>query len=147
MRFVNSGLALSRATVITVLLAVSCAAQTSPGAAQTSPGAEKRQASGERTIIGCLQRGDSGFVIKSADGTYELNTDRDLTAYVGKQVKISGRWEASGTFTTAPVAGASSPSTAAPPAAEPSAGTPAFVGDLHLRISGVVIGDCAAPKE
>ncbi len=126
------------ASVFAIFLAASCAAQ-------TSPGAEQRRASGERTIIGCLQRGDSGFVIKASDGTYELNTDRDLSAYVGKQVRISGRWEASGTFTTAPVG--SAPSSSAPAApAEPGTATPAFVGDLHLRITGTVIGDCAAPK-
>jgi hypothetical protein len=113
--------------------------------AQTSPGAEQRRAGGERTITGCLQRQGSGFVIKASDGTYALDTDRDLSAFVGKQIKISGRWESSGTFTTAPVGNA--PSQSAPSSSsEPNAPTPAFVGDLHLHITGTVIGDCAAQK-
>jgi hypothetical protein len=130
-------------------------AQTTPSTGPATPGAEARQASGSKTIIGCLQRGDSGFVIKANEGTYELNTDRDLSAFVGKQVKLTGRWTATGVFSTAPVSGASSsssssaaPSTTTPPAAADSGtGTPAFVGDLHLQIVGSVVGDCATPSK
>jgi hypothetical protein len=91
-------------------------------------------------------KGDTGFVVKTQEGTYELNTDRDLTAYVGKEVRIESRWEATGTLTNSPMesssaAGANAP---APPAA--GAGAPAFVGDLHLHITGTVLGDCATPK-
>jgi len=145
MRLSTKTFTLGRAFFIAALLAASCAAQTSPAAGQAQPGADQRRGSGEKTIIGCLQRGDSGFVIKANDGTYELNTDRDLSAYVGKQVKISSRWEATGTVTTAPVGGAPGSSTAAP-SGQPGTETPAFVGDLHLRITGSVIGDCAQPK-
>lgn len=142
MSLTNPTARLSQILFVAAVLATACSAQ-------SSQGAEQRRASGERTITGCLQRGDSGFVIKATDGTYALNTDRDLSAYVGKQVRISSRWDASGTFTTEPVGSASS-STAPAPSAEPSTApgteTPAFVGDLHLRITGTVVGDCAAPK-
>lgn len=139
--------------VVCVLLAGSAMAQTS---------ADQRRASGEKSVTGCLERGDSGFVIRTPEGTYELNTDRDLSAFVGKQVRISGRWEMSGTVTTA--AGGNpptsegaptGPATGAPPApAPPSASgeqapqgqNPAFVGDLHLHVTGTVLGDCTTPK-
>jgi hypothetical protein len=91
-------------------------------------------------------KGDTGFVVKTQEGTYELNTDRDLTAYVGKEVRIESKWEASGTLTNSPMESSSAAGTnaPAPPAAGP--GTPAFVGDLHLHITGTVLGDCATPK-
>jgi hypothetical protein len=129
--------ALGRAFFAAAVLAASCVAQ--------QPGTDQRRAGGERTVTGCLQRSGSSFVLKTDEGPYELNTDRDLSAFVGKQVKISGRWEATGTVTTAPVGNAPSP-TAPAPSGEPGAPTPAFVGDLHLHITGTVIGDCAAPK-
>jgi hypothetical protein len=138
MKLINRASTIWRIVFAVAILAASCVAQ-------TQPGADQRKAGGERTVTGCLQRAGSSFVLKTDEGTYELNTDRDLTAYVGKQVKISGRWEASGTFTTAPVGGAPSPSAPAP-SGDPSGPTPAFVGDLHLHITGTVIGDCAAPK-
>src|SRR5215471_10745974 len=75
------------------------AALTTPAVAQT--GADQRRASGEKSVTGCLERAGSGFVLRSPEGTYELNTDRDLSAFVGKQVRIAGRWELSGTVTTA----------------------------------------------
>lgn len=138
MKLINPASTISRTIFAVVVLAASCLAQ-------TQPGTDQRKAGGERTVTGCLQRAGSSFVLKTDEGTYELNTDRDLSAYVGKQVKISGRWEASGTFTTAPVGGAPSVPAAAP-SGEPGGPTPAFVGDLHLHITGTVIGDCAAPK-
>lgn len=129
-----------------------------PGLAQT--GADQRRASGEKSVTGCLERAGSGFVLRSPEGAYELNTDRDLSAFVGKQVRIAGRWEMSGTVTTAaggtpPTGGAPNSRAPAAPAA-PSAPAvsgeqaqgqnPAFVGDLHLYVTGTVLGDCTTPK-
>lgn len=143
---------LAGGAVLSVLLAGSAVAQT---------GSDQRRASGEKSVTGCLERGDSGFVIRTPDGTYEINTDRDLSAFVGKQVRIAGRWEMSGTVTTAaggnpPTSGgaASGSAPAAPPVpAGPAASgeqaqgqNPAFVGDLRLHVTGTVVGDCAAPK-
>src|SRR5215472_5906097 len=121
-----------------------CAALATLAAAQA--GTEKRMAGGEKSISGCLIKLDSGFGIKTEDGTYQLNTDRDLSSFVGKQIKIDGTWKASGTFTTAPI-GTGAEATQAPAApAAPAAGAPAFVGDLNLHVTGTVIGDCEAPK-
>ena len=127
-----------------------CAALSTQAVAQ----AEKRMAGGSKSVTGCIVKTDSGFGIKTDEGTYQLNTDHDLTSYVGKQVKIDGTWRASGTFTTAPVGGPATgaaggetaPAPATSGAGAPSAGTPAFAGELNLHITGTVVGDCAAPK-
>ena len=134
-----------------VLSAFLCAALTTQAAAQA---AEKRMAGGSKSVTGCIVKTDSGFGIKTDEGTYQLNTDHDLSNYVGKQVKIDGTWRASGTFTTAPVGGPATgaaggetaPAPATSGAGAPSAGTPAFAGELNLHITGTVVGDCAAPK-
>jgi hypothetical protein len=131
-------------TIVPVLL---CVALATSAAAQA--GTEKRTAGGSKSMTGCLIKLDSGFGLKTDDGTYQLNTDRDLSNFVGKQVKIDGTWKASGTFTTAPVGGATGGenATAPAPSGAPSAGTPAFVGELNLQITGTVVGNCAAePK-
>lgn len=125
--------------ISTLLCAALLATQ---AAAQTAGGAEQRMAGGSKSVTGCLVTMDSGFGLKTDDGTYQLNTDRDLSSFVGKQVKIDGSWKASGTFTTAPVAGSTAQAGAAPEKSAPSAGTPAFVGDLNLHVTGTVIGDC-----
>lgn len=112
----------------------------------TPPTADQRRAGGQKSIVGCLTKGDYGFVVKAPDGNYELNTDRDLSAFIGKQVKIESKWEATGTLTQAPMENPSAAAPAAPPAEGGSTATPAFVGDLHLHITGTIVGDCATPK-
>jgi hypothetical protein len=125
------------------------AALSTPSAAQ---GTEKRMAGGSKSVTGCVIKTDSGaYGIKTDEGTYQLNTDRDLSNFVGKQVRIDGTWKASGTVTTAPVGGATKAggeetAPAPAPSGAPGAGTPAFVGQLNLQITGTVVGDCAEPK-
>lgn len=123
----------------------------STSTSQSSPSAVHKAASGQQTITGCVAREGEEFVLKTERGTYAFDTARDLSPYVGKKVRISGRWTATGVTTAAPIEGTSSD------AAEPTSGdqtsgaksSPAaksFVGDLHLRITGDVIGDCESPK-
>ena len=119
---------------------------------QSSSSGTRNTASGEQTITGCVAREGEGFVLKTDRGPYAFDTARDLSQYVGKKVRISGRWTATGVATAAPVEG-TSPGTAEPASgqqatgAEKSAATAkSFVGDLHLRITGDVIGDCESPK-
>jgi hypothetical protein len=129
------------ALCVVVLVGGALAAQ------QTTPStADQRRAGGQKSIVGCLTKGDYGFVVKAADGNYELNTDRDLSAFVGKQVKIESKWEATGTLTQTPMENPPTAAPAAPTGEGGSTGTPAFVGDLHLHITGTVVGDCATPK-
>ena len=120
--------------------------QTQPPPAASQPGTDQRRAGGQKSITGCLMKGDTGFVVQTQEGTYLLNTDRDLSAYVGKTIRIESKWEATGTLTNSPMESDSAAGSAAPAAAPAAAGTPAFVGDLHLHITGTVLGDCATPK-
>jgi Protein of unknown function (DUF5818) len=149
MRFLRPGSTRPLARLCFVLLACACAAamqdqQTQPS--QTAPGAEQRRAGGSKSITGCLLKGDTGFVVKTQEGTYQLNTDRDLTAFVGKTVRIESKWDASGTLTNSPMESSSAAGSSGPASPATDAGTPAFVGDLHLHITGTVLGDCATEK-
>jgi Protein of unknown function (DUF5818) len=146
MRFMSLG-SVSRAVFCFGLLAGVIAAQeTTPPSGAPQGTAEQRRAGGQKSITGCLMKGDTGFVVKAADGTYQLNTDRDLSAYVGKQIRIESKWDVTGTLTNTPMESAAGSTSAAPSAAAGGPGTPAFVGDLHLHITGTVIGDCQEPK-
>ena len=114
-------------------------------ASQTSPTGTRAAASGERSITGCVVREGDGFVLKSDEGTYQFETDRDLSPYVGKKVKISGSWKTTGITTTAPI----KESAASTEQSNPTNNTPAaqsFQGDLQLHISGTVVGDCTETK-
>jgi len=123
------------------------AAQTSPSAnpgQASSPSADKRSAGGAKSVVGCVVKQDGEFYLKTDEGTYQFNTDRDLTPYVGKKVRIAGKWQATGVTTTAPIKNTGGSDAGA---AESASGAPtSFVGDLHLHITGDVLGDCAAPK-
>lgn len=117
----------------------------SAGTSQTSPAGTRAAASGERSITGCVVREGDGFVLKAEEGTYQFNTDRDLSPYVGKKVKISGSWKTTGITTTAPI----KESAASTEQSNPTNNTPAaqsFQGDLQLHISGTVVGDCTETK-
>ena len=114
---------------------------------QTTSSSVKKSSSGEKSVSGCVAREGEGFVLKTDDGTYDFNSARDLSPYVGKKVRISGRWSSTGVTTTAPI----KTTAAAAPAEQPTAdkkGAPikGFAGDLHLHISGEVIGDCGQGK-
>src|SRR5215475_11236697 len=146
MRFLGLNSTRTPALLCVVLLAWAGAAampdqQTQP--TQQSPSTDQRRAGGQKSITGCLLKGDTGFVVKTEEGTYELNTDRDLTAYVGKEIRIESKWEASGTLTNSPMESSSAAGANVPAPPSAGAGAPAFVGDLHLHITGTVLGDCA----
>lgn len=118
---------------------------------QSSPSAMQKTASGEQTVTGCVAREGEQFVLKTDRGTYAFDTARDLSPYVGKQVRISGKWRATGVTTVAPAEATSAgtaKSTSGNQAAgtKPSAPAKSFTGDLHLHITGDVIGDCESPK-
>ncbi len=70
---------------------------------QTTTASVKKTSSGEKSVAGCVAREGEGFVLKTDDGTYDFNTARDLSPYVGKKVRISGRWNSTGVTTTAPI--------------------------------------------
>jgi len=129
----------------------------STSTSQSSPSAVQKTSSGEQTIAGCVAREGEQFVLKTDRGTYAFDTARDLSPYVGKKVRISGRWKATGVTTAAPVEGTSagaSESTSGrqatgskSSAGATSAPAKSFTGDLHLHITGDVIGDCESPQQ
>lgn len=139
---------LSLMSCIIVLCVLAQAALQSGQSSTTeqTPAGVKKTATGQQSVTGCVAREGDAFVLKTDEGTYQFNTARDLSPYVGKKVRIAGRWNATGVTTTAPIKATSS-STAQQESAGKSA-TPikGFVGDLHLHITGDVIGDCAQPK-
>jgi hypothetical protein len=133
-------------SVLALASAVALQTTQSSSAAQVSPSGTHKAASGQRTVTGCVAREGEGFVLKTDEGTYEFDTARDLSAWVGKKVRLTGRWSASGVTTTAPIKSSTAASAPETPT-EKKAGTPkSFTGDLHLHITGDVIGDCAEQK-
>jgi len=91
--------------VMTFILAI-CVSTQSFLAAQTgqsgnagqasSPSADKKMAGGHKSVVGCVVKQDGEFYLKTDEGTYQFNTDRDLTPYVGKKSKnrrhMAGYW-------------------------------------------------------
>ena len=101
-----------------------------------------RHLTGERTVVGCVTQSGDGYVLRTDQETFPLNSDRDVTPYVGKKVRIEGTWEATGITTKALIQESSSskPAKGSPTNTKPSG--PAFGGELRLRIIGTVIGEC-----
>jgi ABC-type phosphate transport system substrate-binding protein len=115
------------------------------GATQSSPAGAKKTAGGETSMTGCVAKEGDGFVLKTENGTYEFNTVRDLSSFVGKKVRIVERWNATGVTTTAPIKAAAA-STQMTQDEKKAGATKAFVGDLHLHITGDVVGSCEQSK-
>jgi hypothetical protein len=76
------------------------------------------------TVVGCVVKSDQGFSLKTDSDSYPIETNQDLSQYVGKQVKVTGILEHE----------------TAPPS--PEHGNPVVVTDLRLRMVATVIGDC-----
>lgn len=99
--------------------------------------------SGSKTVEGCLERQGDGFAVRTQEGVYPLNTERDLTAYIGKRVRLQEQWDAKGTVTNAPIGASEKTGTGEAAASAAPPGRPsAFSGDFHLHVEGNVIGDC-----
>ena len=143
-----------RAKIITVALVFSSFVFVQTGVAQDAQSSSKKQpgafhstAAGEKSVTGCVAREGDNFVLKTDDGTYEFDTARDLSPYVGKRVRIMGRWKSTGITTTAPVKNTAVAEDASQSGeTAPAKTTPinSFSGDLHLHISGQVLGDCSS---
>ncbi len=132
--------------VVLFVLVLSAAAQNSQSttASQETMAGTHKAASGTKTVTGCVVKEGEGFVLKTDEGTYEFDTARDLTPYVGKKVRISGTWKATGVATTAPMKGTTS--TQQTQDEKKKSAPQSFTGDLHLHIAGEVIGDCAGQQ-
>ena len=74
--------------------------------------------------IGCLVRSNSGYSLKTDTETLPIETDKDLSSYVNKRIKVTGILEHH--------------SAAAPS----STSGPVVITDLRLRVVVSVIGEC-----
>lgn len=125
------------------LFCVGAAAQQSKPPEAAGP--RSQQLSGSKTIVGCLERSGEGFAVRTDSEVYPLNTERDLSAYVGKKVQLSQSWTAKGTVTASPMVGGTTQEGEAA-AAVPQGRPGAFSGDFNLHVEGSVVGDCT-PKQ
>lgn len=97
------------------------------GEQSTPPEQQHAQASSSgaaQSVIGCLERSDKGYSLKTDTETLPIETDKDLSSYVNKKIKVTGILEHH---------------TAAAPSAT---GGPVAIVDLRLRVIVSVIGEC-----
>lgn len=97
------------------------------GEQSASPQQQRAQASSSaaaQSEIGCLVRSNSGYSLKTDTETLPIETDKDLSSYVNKRIKVTGILEHH--------------SAAAPS----STSGPVVITDLRLRVVVSVIGDC-----
>lgn len=102
--------------------------QSSSPEQQQNPQASQPQGSSSAavsSVTGCLVRTNSGYSIKTDTDTYPIETERDLSRYVNKKIKISGILEHHN---------------AAAPSTENSNAIAAT--DIRLRVVASVVGDC-----
>jgi hypothetical protein len=99
---------------------------------QQMPPASQGQASSTaaiQSVTGCVVQTDKGYSLKTDSDTYPIETDKDLSQYVNKQIRITGILEHH---------------TAAPSA---TSGNAAVISDIRLRTIATVVGDCNQPSK
>lgn len=92
-----------------------------------SPEQQQPQASSSaavRSVAGCLVRSDGGYSLKTDTDTLPIETDKDLSQYVGKKIKVTGILEHHSASSSSAAKG------------------PVTLTDLRLRLVASVIGDC-----
>jgi len=97
------------------------------GEQNASPAQQQPQASSSaavRSVTGCLIRTDNGYSLKTDTDTLPIETDRDLSQYVNKKIKVTGTLEHHKTST------------------QSASGGPVAMTDLRLRLVASLIGDC-----
>jgi hypothetical protein len=128
-------------TLATILFAAACLAAQEPSGSRQGANVS----SGNRTIVGCVAQGGSGYVIRTDNGdTFPLRSMTDLSAYMGKKVQIQVAWTATGVHVAEPLEGGQ---TSAAPAAGGTKTAQEFAGDIRLRLKGKVLGDCLEGKK
>jgi len=99
---------------------------------QQTPPTSQGQASSTaavQSVTGCVVQSDHGYSLKTQNDTYPIETDKDLSQYVNKQIRITGILEHH---------------TAAPSATSGNAGV---ISDIRLRTIATVVGDCNQPSK
>ena len=115
--------------LLTMLLATSAEDML---ATQHAPPASQVQASGSVAVLhivtGCLVGNDHGYSLMTETTSYPIETEKDLTQYVNKQIIVTGILEQHHNV---------APSTSR---------NAAVIADLRLRMIASVIGDCNQPS-
>jgi hypothetical protein len=99
---------------------------------QQMPPASQGQASSTaaiQSVTGCVVQSDHGYSLKTENDSYPIETDKDLSQYVNKRIRITGILEHH---------------TAAPSA---TSGNTAVISDIRLRTVASVVGDCNQPSK
>lgn len=109
---------------VLLLAGVSLAQQQQQQEPQTSQGQASSSAM-VQSVTGCVVQTDQGYSLKTKSDTYPIETDKDLSQYVNKRVKVTGVLEHHN---------AATPSS--------STGNATTITDLRLRVVVTVIGDC-----
>jgi len=107
--------------------------QQKPTPDQQTPSASQGQGSSSTAVqsfTGCVIQGDHGYSLKTESDTIPIETDRDISQYVNKQVRITGILEHHN---------AATPSS--------TSGNAAVITDIRLRVVASVIGDCKEPSK
>ena len=107
--------------------------QQTPSASQGQGSTSQAQGSSTTAVksyTGCIVQSDRGYSLKTESDTIPIETDRDLSQYVNKQVTVTGILEHHN---------AATPSSAS--------GNAAVLTDLRLRVVASVIGDCKEPSK
>ncbi len=95
---------------------------------QQAPPASQGQASSStsvQSVTGCVVKSDQGYSLKTDSDSYPIETGKDLSKYVNKQVRVTGILEHHNT-----------------PAPSEANGSPVVLTDLRLRTVVTVVGDC-----
>jgi hypothetical protein len=112
----------------TLLIAASGQQNQEPSTPPQSPSAQGQASSSAaavKTVTGCVVKSEHGYSLKTESDTYPIETGKDLSQYVNKEVTITGILEHH--------------NASAPP---PTDGSSATVTDVRLRMVATVIGDC-----
>lgn len=98
--------------------------QTPPSQTQSS------KTAAVKSVTGCVVQSEGGgYSLKTATDTYPIETDKDLSQYVNKQVEVTGVLEHQHTPT------------------QTESGNAQTVTDIRLRMIVTVVGDCKNPSK
>lgn len=97
--------------------------QTPPSQTQSS------KTAAVKSVTGCVVQTANGYSLKTASDLYPIETDKDLSQYVNKQVEVTGVLEHQNTPT------------------QTESGNAQTVTDIRLRMIVTVVGDCKNPSK
>jgi hypothetical protein len=107
-------------------------------------------------VTGCLVQSGQGYVLMTENDAYPIDTDKDLSQFINKRIKITGIWEyhstrshsSTGEDAAAAQNEAGHASNSAESGEQPQAPSdqgnpnPSIAKELRLRMIASVIGDC-----